>query len=301
MNSIIDLFSNYTFQVVALGCAILGIVSGVLGSFAVLRKQSLLGDCVSHSALPGIVIAFLLIGVKDLEILLVGALVSGVLSTFVVIFITKYSKIKIDSALAITISLFFGFGLVLLTYTQRLSNAAQAGLSSFIYGQAATMLKEDVIFLGIVGVIIIAIVLLLYKEFKAISFDKQFMKVLGFNTGFISTLLTLLIVISIVIGLKLVGVILMSAMLVAPALAARQWTNKLSFMIILSSIFGALSGVLGVMCSSLISSMPTGPIIVVFSSIIVFISILFAPKRGVIFKIYQRYLQKKNLITRGVI
>lgn len=288
-----DIFSDYTFQVVTLGCIVLGIVSGVLGCFTVLRKQSLLGDCVSHSALPGVVIAFLIIGSKQLEVLLIGAVVSSILAVLLIILITKFSKIKFDSALAILISTFFGFGLVLLTHSQKLSNAANAGLSSFIYGQAASMLISDVILITICSFILIFIVLLFYKEFKAFCFDQQFMKVIGYNTTLLNILLTLLIVLAIVIGLQTVGVILMSAMLVAPALAARQWVNKLSHMILLSAFFGALSSFLGTFTSTIVISMPTGPIIVIYATLIVFISLLIAPNRGIIFKFYRR---KKEVI-----
>ena len=114
----LDLLTNYTFQIVALGSALLGIISGVFGSFAVLRKQSLLGDGVSHSALPGVVIAFLLTGTKNTEILLLGALITGLLATLIIIGVVRTTRIKFDSALALVLSVFFGAGLVFLTYSQ---------------------------------------------------------------------------------------------------------------------------------------------------------------------------------------
>lgn len=284
----LELFSDYTFQIVALGCSLLGIVSGIIGSFAVLRKQSLLGDCISHASLPGVILMFLIIEVKQLELLLIGALISGLLATFCIMLIVKFSKLKYDSSLTIVLSVFLGFGLVLLTYAQKLDDASQSGLSNFIYGQAASMLQSDVKLIFIASVIIIIIVFLLYKEFKLFCFDSEFMITLGYNNLFINSLITLLIVVTIVIGLQTVGVILMSAMLISPAVAARQWVDKLHLMIFLSSLFGFVSAFLGVITSSIISSMPTGPIIIVYSSIIVFLSILFAPNRGVLFKIYRR-------------
>ena len=156
-------FSDYTIQIVSMGSALLGIVSGVIGSFAVLRKQSLLGDVVSHAALPGIALAFIFVQVKDTNVLLIGALIAGLLATGAVRVIDKYSRIKFDSALALVLSVFFGAGLVLLTYIQKIPNANQAGLDKFIFGQASTLLKKDVYTVLIVGAIIIFMVLLELK------------------------------------------------------------------------------------------------------------------------------------------
>ncbi|MDR2650682.1 MAG: metal ABC transporter permease, partial [Clostridiales bacterium] len=116
MSRVIALFSDYTFRTVALGSALLGLISGVLGSFAALRKQSLLGDGVSHSALPGVVMAFILLGSKNTEVLLLGALISGLLATMFIIGVARHTRIKFDSALALVMSVFFGLGLALLTY-----------------------------------------------------------------------------------------------------------------------------------------------------------------------------------------
>ena len=277
-------FSDYTIQIVSMGSALLGIVSGVIGSFAVLRKQSLLGDVVSHAALPGIALAFIFVQVKDTNVLLIGALIAGLLATGAVRVIDKYSRIKFDSALALVLSVFFGAGLVLLTYIQKIPNANQAGLDKFIFGQASTLLKKDVYTVLIVGAIIIFMVLLFWKELKIVSFDPDFSDSLGISSKRVSFLISGLIVASIIIGLQTVGVILMSAMLVAPGVAARQWTDKLSVMVFLAAIFGAVSGVVGTIISSSIKSMPTGPSIVIVVSVIVLISIGFAPNRGLFWR-----------------
>lgn len=276
------IMTDYTLQVVSLGSALLGIISGVLGSFAVIRKESLLGDAVSHAALPGIAIAFLLTGTKNTEILLLGALISGLLSTFLINSISKYSRIKFDSALALILSVFFGGGLVLLTYIQKIPNANQAGLEKFIFGQASTVLLRDVKIIGVLGIMLLAIVMIFWKEFKIVSFDIEFAESLGFDTKKITVLLFALIVTSIIIGLQTVGVILMSAMLTAPAVAARQWTDKLHIMVILSAFFGAISGFGGTVISSVVSKLPTGPTIVVIISIIVIFSLALAPNRGLV-------------------
>ncbi len=290
--SIISLFSDYTFQTVALGSALLGLISGVLGSFAVLRKQSLLGDGVSHSALPGVVMAFVLLGSKNTEVLLLGALVSGLLATLFIVSIVRHTRVKFDSALALVMSVFFGLGLVLLTYVQKIPNSNQAGLKRFIFGQASTLLQRDIILMVICGLILLALVLLFWKEFKLFTFDSDFAQSLGFSPKRLNLLLSFMIVLAIIIGLQTVGVILMSAMLITPAVAARQWTNKLWVMVVLSALFGAVSGVAGTAASSLVPKLPTGPAIVVCVSSIVIISVLFAPGRGVLHRVYQRRKNK---------
>ena len=291
---ILSIFSNYTFQIVALGAGMLGIISGVLGSFAVLRKQSLLGDGVSHSALPGVVLAFLLTASKNTEMLLLGALITGVLATLIILGIVKTTRVKFDAALALVLSVFFGVGTVLLTYSQKIPNANQAGLDRFIYGQAASLVLSDIWIIAICGIALLTVVIIFWKEFKLLSFDIEFAKTIGLPTGKLNILLSFLIVISIIIGLQTVGVILMSAMLIAPAVAARQWSNRLSTMVILSAIFGAVSGVLGTLISSSMTKLPTGPVIVLCVTIIAVFSVLFAPNRGIIHKIYQRWQNKKK-------
>lgn len=296
MEEILQLFNDYTFQIVALGSMIMGITSGVLGCFAILKKESLLGDGVSHAALPGVVLAFLMTGQKNTIVLLLGATATGLLATFLMKTIVKYTRIKFDSALAFVMSVFFGIGIALLTFSQKLPTANQAGLKRFIYGQASTLLKSDIYLMAIVSVILLSILFVLWKECKVIVFDPTFAYSIGLPTTFLNGLLSLLIVATIIIGLQTVGVILMSAMLIAPGVAARQWTNKLSVMVLLSAIFGALSGVMGTALSSLLTKVPTGPTIVICLSFITIISLFFAPKRGIIYKIYARKKMKRILL-----
>jgi manganese/zinc/iron transport system permease protein len=277
-----DLFFDYTLRTVALGSAILGIVSGALGSFAVLRKQSLLGDAISHAALPGIVLAFLLTRSREPAILMLGALIAGWLATLFMLNIVRTTRIKDDSALGIVLSVFFGFGLMLLTFTQKLPDATQAGLDKFLFGQAATLLQSDVVTMAIVSAVALGLLAIFWKEFKLITFDPEYAASLGFPVRFLDVVLTTLLVISIVVGLQTVGVVLMSAMLVAPAAAARQWTDKLNIMVLLGALFGAIAGVSGTLISGSMEKLPTGPVIVLCMSIIVVFSMLFAANRGLV-------------------
>ena len=266
----------------ALGAAILGIVSGALGTFAVLRRQSLLGDAMSHAALPGIAIAFLLTGSKAPFVLVAGAAIAGWLGTLVVMAIVRSTRIKYDSALGIVLSVFFGVGLVLLTFIQRRPDASQAGLDKFLFGQAASLLVRDVVTMAVLGAAALTGAALLWKELKLLAFDPDFAGTLGLPIRVLDAVLTGLLVIGIVVGLQTVGVVLMSAMVVAPAAAARQWTDRLGFMIVLAGGFGALAGVAGAILSSEASRLPTGPTIVLCAGAIVIVSLLAAPNRGLV-------------------
>ncbi|MFL1012393.1 iron chelate uptake ABC transporter family permease subunit [Flavisericum labens] len=278
------LFSDYTLRTITLGTAILGAVTGMLGSFAVLRKQSLLGDAISHAALPGIAIAFLISGTKDSNLLLLGALISGLIGTFWIRSIISKTHLKSDTALGLILSLFFGFGMLLLTFIQKQPNANQAGLDKYLFGQAATLVESDVWLMAIVTSICLLVLLLFWKEFKILLFDADYTKTLGFNTKFIDILITTFIVLAIVLGLQTVGVVLMSAMLLAPAAAARQWTNSLSTMVFLAAVFGAFSGVFGTAISASQNNLSTGPVIVIVAGVFVLFSFIFSPSRGLLFK-----------------
>lgn len=296
-----ELFLDYTLRTVALGSATLGLVSGALGTFAVLRKQSLLGDAISHAALPGVVLAFLLFRSKAPLILILGAALMGWLGTLFIIQIIRRTRIKEDTAMGLVLSVFFGFGLMLLTYTQRIPDARQAGLDRFLFGQAAALLRSDITTMAVVGGIALLMMVLFWKEFKLLSFDSEFGSSLGFPIRLLDILLTSLIVIAIVIGLQTVGVILMSAMVVAPAAAARQWTNRLHIMVILSALFGALAGIIGTIISSLAARIATGPTIVLSISLIVLISLLFAPNRGLIWRWIRRFRNRRKLELDSVL
>ena len=296
-----DLFGNYTLRTVGLGAAFLGIVNGVLGSFAVLRKQSLLGDAISHAALPGIALAFLLTGSKATIVLLLGAAAAGWVGTLLVMNIVKNTRVKYDSALGLVLSVFFGFGLVLLTYIQRMPVASQAGLDTFLFGQAATLLARDVATIGILGLAVLLIVLAVWKEFKLLCFDPDFALSLGFPIRWLDVLLITLLVTSIVIGLQTVGVVLMSAMVVAPAAAARQWTDRLGAMVAISAFFGALAGAGGALVSSLTARLPAGPTIVLCLTAIVLVSLLAAPNRGVVWKWARERVNRNLLQTEAVL
>lgn len=284
LNTIIMLFKDYTFQIVALGAMSLGVLSGISGTFAVLRKQSLLGDSIAHSSLAGIALAFMMTQTKSTAVLLIGALVFGMISTAIIRFFSNNARVNFESSLALVMSSFFGLGLVLLTQIQKLPNANQAGLEKFLFGQAATILKSDVSFTLLMMSVVCIITVLMFKELKVYTFDPIFTQTIGFNTKVLEVVLSAFVVASVITGIQMVGVVLISALLIIPSVAARQWTNKLSFMLILSSIIGALSGLIGTVLSTVVDKLPTGPSIVLVASFTVFVSLLFAPQRGILNK-----------------
>ena len=291
------ILQSYTTQMVLLGTALLGLASGIAGTFAVLRKESLIGDGLSHAALPGVVIAFLLTGIKDIEVLILGAALSSITAAWLITITVENSKIKFDGALATILSAFFGLGMVLLTYVQSLNNAGQAGLSKFIFGQAATILARDVYITSAAALIIIVLTALFWKELKLISFDVEYSKTLQIPVTFTLILYRSLLIMTIIIGIQSVGAILISSLLIAPAVGARQWTNKLGTMCILAGLFGMISAIGGTIWSTSVQKLPTGPAIIVILSILVLLSLIFAPNRGMLWQFRKNRQSKYALLS----
>lgn len=291
------ILQSYTTQMVLLGTALLGLASGIAGTFAVLRKESLIGDGLSHAALPGVVIAFLLTGIKDIEVLITGAALSSITAAWLITITVENSKIKFDGALATILSAFFGLGMVLLTYVQSLNNAGQAGLSKFIFGQAATILARDVYITSVAALIIIVLTALFWKELKLISFDVEYAKTLQIPVTFTLILYRSLLIMTIIIGIQSVGAILISSLLIAPAVGARQWTNKLGTMCILAGFFGMVSAIGGTIWSTSVQKLPTGPAIIVILSVIVLLSLIFAPNRGILWQYRKNKQSKRALLS----
>lgn len=291
---------SYTLRTVALGGALLGVVSGVLGCFAVLRQQSLMGDALSHAALPGVAIAFLLVG-RELGVLLVGAGIASWIGVNFIYALTNTTRIKQDAAMGIVLAAWFAAGIALLAYIQGRADASQAGLDTFIFGQAAAIVQRDVALIAGVGLASFIVLALFWKEFKLITFDPEFAGATGFRVGLLNVLLSTLIVIAIVLGLQLAGVILMVGMLIAPGIAARQWTNKLNQMVFLSAVFGAFAGSTGAILSAVDADVPTGPMIIVVAFLLVVLSIGFAPGRGLIWTLLRQRRDRGRFAARSVL
>ncbi|MBT4141085.1 MAG: iron chelate uptake ABC transporter family permease subunit [Candidatus Latescibacteria bacterium] len=271
-----------TFQLVLLGALLIGCTSGVLGTFAVLRKRSLLGDALAHAALPGVALAFMLTQSKALPVLLTGASLSGVIGVLLIQVIVTYTRIKADAALGIVLSVFFGGGIVLLTHIQQSAVGNQSGLDKFLFGQAASIVASDLYAMSVMVVVVLVLVGLFFKEFSALIFDPGFLASIGFAPRLVDLLLMSLIVLTVMVGLQAVGVILVAAMLITPAVSARFWTNDLLRMVLISAFIGGLSGAAGAWISALAPRIPTGPVMVLVATGVFVVSAFVAPSRGLI-------------------
>jgi manganese/zinc/iron transport system permease protein len=303
MNSMIEFLSlaDPNVRYVVVGSLLLTASSAIVGSFTFLNKKSLIGDAIAHAVLPGICLGFILSGTKNPLYLIGGAFVTGWLSLVLVNYITAKTRIKEDTAIGLILSVFFGIGILMLTVIQKSGNAAQSGLDHFLFGKAAALVANDLVVFGTVAVILLIMVFLLFKEFTLLAFDKNFAMAIGLPVKAIELILTSLIVLAVVIGIQAVGVVLMAAILITPAAAARFWTDKIKVLLLLSSVFGALSGVAGAYISYLAPAMPTGPWIVIVISTIAFVSFFFAPRRGVISRVIRQSAIRKTINDENVL
>jgi manganese/zinc/iron transport system permease protein len=309
-----DFFRLITLQdgntrVVLLGATVLGIAAAIVGCFAVLRKRSLVGDAVAHAALPGICLAYFIVGDRSFIAFLIGALLMGVLATAFVSLIRSTTRVKEDAAIAIAIGGFFGLGVALSRMIQNEPSGNRAGLDGFIFGKAASMVRQDAQLILVAAAVVVGIVLLLYKEFKVLCFDTNFAAGQGWPTLLLDLVLMALVCVCTVVGLPAVGVVLVVALLVIPSVAARFWTDKLSTLIIIAGTIGGLSGMLGTALSavvpapagSLTRGWPTGPVIVLVAAGMFIISLLAAPKRGLIADFIRRRSLRRRIAIQNLL
>ncbi len=281
-----------------LSTTILGIAAGVVGCLAYWKRQNLMSDALSHASLPGVVIAFLLIGEKDLLLLVIGAAGTALIGALLIQWVTTSSRITEDTAMGIVLSVFYGFGVMLLSIANRSAGGNQSGLNSFIYGQAAAMVRTDVMTMIILASVVILIVAAIFKEWKLYLFDAGFAQGLGRSIKGMNILYTLVLVVTIVIGIQAVGVILMAAMLIIPSVSSRYWTHSFRSMIWLSGLFGGIAGAVGTWISATGSGLPTGPFIVLVSAAFFLIALLFGKEKGMIIHAMQFKSQQKQFSGR---
>ncbi len=294
-------FAYPNIRYVVFGSILLSISGAVVGCFTFVQKKALLGDVVSHAVLPGICLSFLISGTKNPLYLVIGAFITGWLSIMVMNLIIRKTKLKEDAATGLALSVFFGIGILLLTVIQQSANAAQSGLDSFLFGKAAALVGADLWTFSVVAVIILLIVVLLYKEFVLISFDRELAEVQGLKVRRLEFLLTSITVMAVVTGIQAVGVVLMAAMLITPAAAARFWTQQMKSMISLAATIASVSGVGGAYVSYAIPNMPTGPWIVMILSIIALLSFFIAPRKGIIHRWLKRNRIQRQLLEENLL
>ena len=258
-----------------------------------------MGDALAHSTLPGIALAFVIMVLlggsgKALPGLMAGAAVAGVLGLLVMLAIRNTTRLRDDVAMGFVLSVSFGFGLALLGVIQTMPQASAAGLESFIYGKTASMVMLDFVLIAGIALCTTIATILLFKEFTLLCFDEEFAASEGWPALWLDILLLGFVTAVTVIGLQSVGLILIIAFLITPPAAARFWTDQLSVMTALSATIGALSGWLGASISALVPRLPAGAVIVVVTSTVFLVSMILAPKRGVLARSWrQRKLRTK--------
>ena len=290
LNDILEtltLQGGFNTNAVIMGTTLLGIAAGVIGSFALLRKRSLTADALSHATLPGIAGAFLIatsLGYsgRSMPLLMVGAATTGIIGVACIHLILHHSRLKEDAAIGIVLSVFFGIGIVLLSYVQTSSSASGAGLNHYIYGQTAAMTQSDAALMGIIGIIASIIALVLLKEFMVVCFNETFARSTGLPVWLVDSIMLGLVVLITVAGLQAVGLILIVAMIIIPPAAARFWTDRLWKLVLISALIGGLSGYAGASISALLPRKPAGAVIVLVAGSIFTLSMFIAPTRGIL-------------------
>jgi manganese/zinc/iron transport system permease protein len=295
------LLTDYNTRVVIAGSTLLGVCSGVIGAFMLLRGRALLGDVVSHASWPGIALAFIGMELfwpgtgKSLVGLLIGAFVAGLFGVVCQVAIRRYSRVKEDAALAIVLSIFFGLGTALFTAIQNMPTGNAAGLHHFIYGKAASMIADDVKLIALASLLVLSLCGLLFKEFTLLSFDPKFGSAQGWPVFWLDMLLMILVSAVTVIGLQSVGLLLVVAMLITPSAAARFWTDRLSTMTLFSALFGGMAAYIGVTLSALLPQLATGAVIVLVGSGIFVVSMLAGSRRGVLLRMLSQSQLKHRI------
>lgn len=301
-----DLIYFFSFQdpnvvFVVLGISFLSISAAMVGTFTFLDKKALIGDAISHAVLPGVCLAFMFTGTKNPYWIVVGAFVTGALATYAISWISNATKLKEDTVIASVLSVFFGLGIVLMTKLQQTGNAAISGLDHFLFGNAISIVGEDILVYGTLALITIFTLLIFYKEFKLLIFNRDFAVSAGLPVKRLQFIFNSLMVLAVVTGIQAIGVVLMAALLITPVAAARFWTDRLGKMLLIAVLFALFSGISGAYISFTLPNMPTGPWVVVVLSLVAFSSFFFSHRKGLItrwysMKKYQRKIHSDHIL-----
>ncbi|WP_334331094.1 metal ABC transporter permease [Candidatus Phytoplasma prunorum] len=301
--NIINIHSLRYILTILLGISCLSITAGFLGVFLVLKKQALVGDALSHSCIPGIVIIYLITKDFNDKYLFLGSFIASFLVLFLIEIIKKYTKkIKYDAILTLLLSSFFGLGKVLLSYAQiHAPDTKIARLDKFFLGQAASISHHQIEKIIIIFIIVLFIITIFWKEIKLFIFNEEYATIIGIKPKIMNFIINSLTILVVVVGLQIVGVILISSLIIGPGLIARNWSNRLSSNFLISGFCSIIASILGVFISSYKFThndvnIPTGPSITLILSIFVFLSLLLAPKNGIIEKKYRHYQYKKKIV-----
>ncbi|MBE0488868.1 MAG: metal ABC transporter permease [Halomonas sp.] len=298
---------GYNTSVVTLGAMLLAAGAGMVGTFVLLRKRALVSDAISHATLPGLALAFILVGLttgdgRYLPALLLGAAASAAIGLWAVQSISDHTRLGEDAAIGAVLSTFFAVGVVLITVIQSMAVVGQSGLTGYLVGATAGMLASEAKLIAACALGLLAAVLVLRRQLLLVCFDADFARTQGLDTGRLDLVLLLLLMAVVVIGLKVTGLILIVALTIIPPVAARFWTDQPMRMVALAALLGALSGYLGVTLSSVREGLPTGPLIVLSAFGLFMVSFLFSPRRGVLASLLAyRRLRRRVHLRQGLL
>lgn len=293
---------GYNATLVTLGAMLLGVAAGVTGTFLFLRKRALVSDAVSHSTLPGVGLAFIVMVLlggdgRSLPGLMIGSAISSWIGLLFINALTRRTRLSEDAAIGAVVSVFFGFGIVLLTIIQSMSSGRQAGLEGFLLGSTAGMLWNDAVIIALGGALVLAGVIALRRPLSILAFDPEYAAASGMNVARMDLAIMGLVMGITVVGLKIVGLILIVALLIIPPVTARFWSEKVTGVLWIAGLIGGAGGYFGAAISATAPALPTGPVIVLVLFAIFVLSLLFAPARGVLSAItrHLRYQRQVHL------
>jgi len=257
------------------GIMVLGCTCGMLGTVLFLRKESMLGDAISHALFPGITLTFLLTQTRSPLLLFAGGIISGSVALFLMMFVVHVTKIKKETILGVILSVFFGFGFVIHSIIQKRQLEYQAAINKFLFGNAATLLSHEIVVIVFVSLIVLLLFFSQIRMLSVVLFDRTYAQVCGYSVYRYDAFLFFLLIPIIALGLHMMGVILTGTLLIAPSAISRQWTRSMRSFVLVAGIVGGFSALCGTMISFFYECMPTGPLIVVVMSIFLFFSLLF--------------------------
>ncbi|MFW5954369.1 MAG: metal ABC transporter permease [Guyparkeria sp.] len=294
---------GYNATLVAVGAGLLGLAAGASGTFLFLRKRALVSDAISHSTLPGVGLAFIVMVAlggegRNLAGLLVGAAFSAAVGLLAMHWLTRHTRLAEDAAIGAVLSVFFGFGVVLLTVIQTMSIGRQAGLEELLLGATAGMVYSDAVLIAVGGAIAVSLVYVLRRPMTMVAFDPGFAASAGVNVRHVDLAMMGLVLAVTIIGLKVVGLVLIVALLIIPPVTARFWTDRTERVVWIAGLVGALAGFVGAAISATAPALPTGPIIVLTAFALFVLSLLLAPGRGVVAAAMRHRRQQRRIHLR---
>jgi manganese/zinc/iron transport system permease protein len=278
---------GYNATLVTLGAATLGVGAGATGTYLYLGKRALVSDAISHATLPGVVLGFMVMVAlggegRFLPGLMLGAALSAGLGLLAVTGLTTRTRLHEDAAIGAVLSVFFGFGVVLLTVVQVMDAGRQAGLETFLLGATAGMLRDEALTIAAGGAVVLALVRLLHRPMILVAFDPEYAVGQGMRLARVDLAMMGLALAITVTGLKVVGLVLIVALLIIPPVAARFWSERAGHVVMIAGAIGGVAGYLGAAVSATAPDLPTGPLIVLAAFALFVLSLLMAPGRGVL-------------------